>query len=74
MNSLSRSPDEKFLGSFVAIAASLIAFCRKTKLSIYIRIAEALESLGDEVDPEDEIVEHPCGILEAVKAATDRSS
>ena len=30
LNSLSRSVDEEFLGSFAAIAASLIPFCRKT--------------------------------------------
>ena len=74
LNSHSRSADEEFLGSFAAIAASLIALCRKTRLSIYIRSAEALESLGDEVDPEDETVEKPCEIIEAVRAATDRAS
>ena len=72
MNSLSRSVDEEFPGSFATIVASLIAFCRKTELPIYVRIAEALENVGDEVDPEDVTYDHPCGILEAVRAVTER--
>jgi len=47
LKSLSRSADEEFIGSFAAIASSLISFCRKTNLPIYIRIAEALEALAD---------------------------
>ena len=42
-------------------------------LPIYIRIAKVLKSLGDEVDLEDETVEQPCEILEAIRAATDRN-
>jgi hypothetical protein len=48
--SLSRSADEELLGSFAGIAASLISFCRKIELPIYISIAEALEAFGDEAD------------------------
>jgi hypothetical protein len=73
MNSLSRSADEEFMGSFAGIAASLIAFCRKTELPIYIRMVEALESLGDEVDTDDETGEKPCEILEAIRAAANRA-
>jgi hypothetical protein len=47
LQSLEDSADEEFLGSFAAIAAALISFCRKTELRVYIRIAEALESLDD---------------------------
>ena len=39
LKSLSRSANEVFIGSFAAIASSLISFCRKTNLPIYIRIA-----------------------------------
>jgi len=38
------------LGSFAGISASLIVFCRKTELPVYIVIAEALESMGDAED------------------------
>jgi hypothetical protein len=50
MKSLSRSADEEFLGSFATIASSLISFCRKTDLPIFIRIGEAVEALADTVD------------------------
>ena len=46
LNSLSRSVDEELLGSFAAIVASLISFCRKTELPVYIGIDEALEAMG----------------------------
>jgi hypothetical protein len=74
MNSLSRSADEEFLGSFTTIAASLFAFFRKTELPIYIRIAQALESLGDTGDPKDESEEYPFDILAALRATSDRTS
>ena len=48
MQSLERAADEKLLGSFTGISASLIAFCRRTELPVYIAIAEALELMGDE--------------------------
>ena len=51
LQSLEDSADEEFLGSFAAIAAALISFCRKTEQRVYIRIAKALESLDD---PENE--------------------
>jgi hypothetical protein len=41
------SAGEEYLGSFAGIAAALISFCKKTELQVYIRIAEALETLGD---------------------------
>ena len=50
LNSLSRSADEEFLGSFAAIVASLISFCQKMELPVNIRIVEALEGLGDNED------------------------
>jgi len=46
LQSLEDSADEEFLGSFAAIAASLITFSRKTEQHVYIRIAEALEALA----------------------------
>ncbi len=49
LNSLSRSADEDLIESFTGIVASLIAFCRKTKMPVYIRIAHVLEALGDRV-------------------------
>ena len=45
IHSLSNSADEKFLGSFAAIASAIISFYRITNLPVYIRIAEALEEL-----------------------------
>ena len=54
LESLSRSSDEEFLGSFAAFDASLISFCRKTELPVYIRIAKAPEGLGDNVDQREE--------------------
>jgi hypothetical protein len=47
LQSLEDSSDEEFLGSFAAIASSLITFCTKTEQQVYIRIAEALKSLDD---------------------------
>ncbi len=50
LKSLTRSADEEFIGSFAGIASSLIAFCRKTNLPIYIRIAKAMEALSDPIN------------------------
>ncbi len=50
LTSLDHSADEELLGSFAGIAASLIAFCRKTELPVYIAMAEVLEALGDGAD------------------------
>ena len=36
LQSLEDSADEEFLGSFAAIAAALISFCRKTNQQVYI--------------------------------------
>ncbi len=47
LQSLERNADEEMLGSFAGISASLIAFCRKTKLHVYISISKALEVMGD---------------------------
>ena len=74
MNSLSRSADEEFMGSFATIDVSLIALCRKIGLPIYMSMAEALESLRDEVDTDDEAGEMPCEILEEVRASGGRAS
>ena len=74
LNSLYRSAYEEFLGSFATIAASLIAFYRKTELPIYIAMADALESMGDDGDTSDETVDNPCEVLEDVKSAAERAS
>jgi len=50
LRSLERAADEDLMGSFAGISASLIAFCRKTELPVYIAIADALESMGDAED------------------------
>jgi hypothetical protein len=50
LQTLERAADEELLGSFAGIAASLIAFCSRTELPVYIVIAEALESMGDVED------------------------
>ena len=50
LQSLERAADEELLGSFAGISASLITFCRRTELPVYIAIAEALESMGDAED------------------------
>jgi len=62
------SADEEFLGSLAAIAASLITFCKKTEQQVYIRIAEALESLDD---PEGEAT---CPTPKCVKEAMTRTT
>ena len=67
LQSLEEFADEKFSGSFAAIAAALISFCTKTEQQVYIRIAEALESLDD---PEGGIA---CPTLERVKKAMTRT-
>jgi hypothetical protein len=50
LQSLERSADEEFLGSFAGISASLISFCRSTGLPVYFAIAEALEDMGGAVE------------------------
>jgi hypothetical protein len=76
LNSLFRSADEELLGSFADIAASLISFCRKTELLVYIGIAEAVESMGDVAKLLEEVVppspECPCESLEAIRAISVR--
>jgi hypothetical protein len=67
LQSLEDSADEKFLGSFAAIATTLISFCKKTEQRVYTRIAKALESLDD---PEGGVT---CPTLEGVKKAMNRS-
>jgi len=39
LQSMERSTDEEFLGSFAGISASLISFCRSTGLPVYFAIA-----------------------------------
>ena len=59
------SADEEFLGSFAGIVASLISFCIMTKLPVYIRIAEELETL------EDPDAGTRCSSMEGVREAND---
>ncbi len=61
------SVDEEFLGSFAGIAASLISFCKNTKLQVYIKIAEALEQM------EDLDVDMGCTSMDGVKEAYERT-
>ena len=78
LNSLSRFAYEEFLGSFANIGASLIAFCRKNELPLYISIAESQDKLGDVAHLLDESIssfeEHPCDTLATVRATTERAS
>jgi len=78
LNSLASSADEDFLGSFAGIASSLIEFCRKTELPIYIGIAEALEALGDTADMLEEDLppsaELPCLSVAAIAVVAARVS
>jgi hypothetical protein len=68
LKSLSRSVDEEFIGSFAAIASSLISFYRKTNLPIYIRIVEAVEALADSgVASEDEMLSNPAPMMTAIR-------
>jgi len=76
LNSLARSADEEFVGSFAGIASSLIELCRKTELPIYISIAEALEALGDVAEILEEDLppskELPCVSVAAIAVAAAR--
>ena len=78
LNYLSRSADEKLLGSFAAIAASLISFCRKTELPVYVGIDEALEAMGDAAEILEEIFplspESSCETLDAIRAVSERAA
>ncbi len=42
--------DEELQESFPGISATVISFCRKTELPVYITIAQALEQIEDVVD------------------------
>ena len=73
MKSISRSANIKFLGLFAAIASFLISFCRKTYLSVYIRIAEAVEALADTVETvEDEVQPNSAPMMTAIRNAAER--
>jgi hypothetical protein len=78
LNSLCRWADEELLGSFAAIAVSLISFCRKTELPVYIGIAEALEAMGDAANILEEVVspspEYPCESIDANRALSARAT
>jgi hypothetical protein len=78
LNSLCRSADEVLLGSFVVIATSLISFCQKTELPIYLGIADALEAMGDVAVILEEAVspspEYPCESLEAIRAMSVKAT
>ncbi len=65
LQSLEDFADEEFLGSFAAIVVALISSCKKTEQRVYIRIAEALESLDD---PEKEGTADPTlrGVMEVM--------
>jgi hypothetical protein len=70
---LTRSTDEEFIGSFAAIASSLISVCRKTNLPIYIRIAEVVEALADPITAEDEeVLLNPAPMLSAIRNTAER--
>jgi hypothetical protein len=78
--SLERVVDEELLGSFAGISASLIAFCRRTELPVYIAIAEALELMGDAEDmlngeDSDTLDGHnkTVGTIRAIRSATTRA-
>ena len=64
------------MGSFAGIASSLVKFCRKTDLPIYIDIAEALEALGDAAEMLEEDLpptkELPCVSVSAIATAAAR--
>ena len=47
MQSLVRAADEELLGSWAAVTADLITFCRSKGLSVYSQIADALDSMPD---------------------------
>ena len=66
LQSLEASTDEEFLGSFAGIIASLISLCKKTELPVYIRIAEALETL------EDPDARPRCSLVEGVREVNDK--
>ena len=73
LKSLTRSADEEFIGAFATIASSLISFCRKTNLPIYIRIAEAVEALSDPITAnEEELVQNPVPLLAAIRNTAER--
>jgi len=73
LKSLSRSAEEEFIGSFAAIASSLIAFCMKTNLPIYIRISEAVEALANPGSAlEEEVLLNPTPMLTAIRDTAER--
>ena len=67
LQSLVVAAEERFLGSFAGIAASLISFFKNTEMPVYIRIAEALEGT------EDTDVDTGCATIEGVKEAYERT-
>ncbi len=78
LNSLARSANEEFLGSVAGIVTSLIAFCRKTELPVYIRFAMTLEDVRNASDllEEDNPPSMPnsCASLTAVQEAATRAA
>ena len=70
---LSRLADEEFIGSFAAIASSLISLCKKTNLLIYIWIAEVVEALADPgIALEDEVLLNLAPMLTVIRDTAER--
>ena len=51
MQSLIRAADEEYLGSWAAVTANLTSFLRARGLDVYDKMANAMDSMADEVVP-----------------------
>jgi hypothetical protein len=68
LHSLELSCDEELVGFFAGVTAALISFCKKTELPVYIRIAEALETVDDKAGS------HGCKTVEGITKVNNRIS
>jgi hypothetical protein len=75
LHSLENDADEEFLGSYAGITSSLITFCRRTELPVYIRFVEALEDLDplEQASWSDHPVRTPCATISEVLEVAERS-
>ncbi len=48
MQSLIRAVDEELLGSWASVTTNLIVFLRSKSLSVYDKLADAMDAMADE--------------------------
>jgi hypothetical protein len=71
LQSLIRVADEQLLEPWASITADLVAFCRSKQVSVYIKMADALDSMADHTDEQHEALPpSPCSSRDVINLNT----